>query len=132
MTDAVQFLLVWLALYVSTEISIAADPWTLWTKTEMFTLDAAEKKTSVGTFWRPAENTKESSSFDSKIQCESRRDYTISQFRAAQGTTEIPNGQRIIKVEGETILMITRFKDGEGNSIQQIELTCRSDSPTTG
>ena len=83
MRSAVQLLLIWLAVCVSSETSIAAEPWALWMKTEMFTLDAAEKKTSVGTFWRPAGSTKESSGFDSKIQCESRRDYTISQFRAA-------------------------------------------------
>jgi hypothetical protein len=113
----------------STGVGIAADSWTLWMKTEMFTLDSAEKKTPLDTFWNPAGKSKESSSFSTKAQCESQRKSTIEKFRALQGTKDVADGKRIIRVQGEMIFLIAQHKDGKGDSEQHIELLCRNDDP---
>jgi len=117
-----------LVLFVN---SLGAETWTLWAKTEMFSLDGAGNKSRIDSFWRPAGKTRESSSFNNKAMCEAERDSLIQEFRAAQGKKEMPDDNRTvtIKVEGETISMITEFRAGKGNSHQNIELICRNDEP---
>jgi len=117
-----------LVLFVN---SLGAETWTLWAKTEMFSLDGAGNKSRIDSFWRPAGKTRESSSFSNKAMCEAESDSLIQKFRAAQGKKEMPDDNRTvtIKVEGERISMITEFRVGNGNSHQNIELICRDDEP---
>jgi len=117
-----------LVLFVN---SLGAETWTLWAKTEMFSLDGAGNKSRIDSFWRPAGKTRESSSFSNKAMCEAERDSLIQKFRAAQGKKEMPDDNRTvtIKVEGERISMITEFRVGNGNSHQNIERICRDDEP---
>ena len=105
-----------LVLFVN---SLGAETWTLWAKTEMFSLDGAGNKSRIDSFWRPAGKTRESSSFSNKAMCEAERDSLIQEFRAAQGKKEMPDDNRTvtIKVEGERISMITEFRVGNGTKI---------------
>jgi hypothetical protein len=108
-----------LVLFVN---SLGAETWTLWAKTEMFSLDGAGNQSRIDSFWRPAGKTRESSSFSNKAMCEAEKDSLIQKFRAAQGKKEMPDDNRTvtIKVEGERISMITEFRVGNGNSHQNI------------
>ena len=115
-----------LVLFVNT---LGAETWTLLAKTQMFGLDSAGGKTRNDWFLNPAGKTKQSSSFNNKAMCEAQRNSLIQKFRDVQGKIEMPDDKRTvtIKVENEIITMITEFRDGKGNSHQNIELLCRND-----
>jgi hypothetical protein len=108
--------------------AIAAESWTLWMKTELFALESTGEKLHVGTFWKPAGKTKESSSFNSKTECESQRNSTIAKIRSLQGTKDVTDKERTtIRVQGETIIWISQFKDGKVE--QNMEFQCRYQDP---
>ena len=108
--------------------SVHAETWTLWAKTQLFGFDSGGKKTRIDWFSNPAAETKESSSFTNKANCEAQRKSILQKFRDVQGKIEMPDKRTVtINVDGEIISMITEFRDGKGNSHQNIELLCRND-----
>jgi hypothetical protein len=95
----------------------------------MYSIPRAQQDTPLGPYWEPAGRSKASSTFDSKVRCESAKQTTLAQFRSRQGTYEKAEGKTIIKVEGEIIGMIAQFKDGKGDSEQEIQLFCLDKDP---
>ena len=98
-------------------------------RTDIYEFPRAQEDTPLGPYWDPAGRSKASSTFDSKVGCESAKQTTLARFRSRQGTYEKAESKTTIKVDGDIIIMISQFKDGKGNSEQKIQLFCFDKDP---